>query len=206
MWVSLLIIFIECGLFFPFLPGDGLLFAIGIFIATEQLDILPVHRALELAIMIVLLIAAAFLGNVTGYEIGRKIGPSLYARDGKILKQRYFDQTRLFFDRHGNKALVIGRFLAFVRTYVTVVAGVTRMDRRRFFFWSFAGAALWVVSITLVGYFLGNAVPWLANNIDYVVIAIAFVGFIPMAFEVIKERRASAAATEESRTKVSDPN
>ena len=106
-----------------------------------------------------LLTAAAFLGNVVGYEIGRAIGPPLYERDGRILKRKYFDQTHAFFDKHGNKALVIGRFVPFVRTFITVVAGVTRMDRRRFFFWSFVGAVLWVVSITLLGYFLGAAFP-----------------------------------------------
>ena len=88
------------------------------------------------------------LGNIVGYEIGRAIGPPLYERDGRILKRKYFDQTTAFFDKHGNKALVIGRFVPFVRTYITVVAGVTRMDRARFFLWSLVGAVLWVVSIT----------------------------------------------------------
>ena len=87
-------------------------------------------------------IVGAFLGNVIGYEIGRWIGPPLYERDGRILKRKYFDQTTAFFDKHGNKALVIGRFVPFVRTYITVVAGVTRMERRRFFLWSAVGAVL----------------------------------------------------------------
>ena len=146
-WISLVIIFVECGLFFPFLPGDTLLFAIGLFIATEQLDVFPGPPLVELSIAMVLLIVAAFLGNVVGYEIGRKIGPPLYERDGRILKRKYFDQTTAFFDRHGNKALVIGRFVPFVRTYITVVAGVTRMDRARFFLWSLVGAVLWVVDL-----------------------------------------------------------
>ena len=77
-----------------------------------------------------LLTIAAFLGNVVGYEIGRKVGPPLYQRDGRIMKRKYLDQTTAFFDKHGNKALVIGRFVPFVRTYITVVAGVTMMDRR----------------------------------------------------------------------------
>ena len=107
-----------------------------------------------------LLTAAAFLGNVAGYEIGRAIGPPLYERDGRVLKQKYFDQTRVFFDKHGNKALVIGRFVPFVRTYITVVAGVTRMDRRRFFLWSFVGAvALGRSASRCSGYFLGTRVP-----------------------------------------------
>ena len=106
----------------------------------------------------------AFAGNVIGYEIGRWIGPPLYERDGRILKRKYFDQTSAFFDKHGNKALVIGRFVPFVRTYITVVAGVTRMDRRRFFLWSAVGAVGWVLSITLLGYFLGQTFPWLRRE------------------------------------------
>ena len=104
------------------------------------------------------------LGNVAGYEIGRAIGPPLYHREGRILKKKYFDQTEEFFDKHGNKALVIGRFVPFVRTYVTVVAGVTRMERRRFLVWSFVGAVFWVLSITLLGYFLGTRIPWLRRQ------------------------------------------
>ena len=107
----------------------------------------------------VLLTGAAFLGNVVGYEIGRAIGPPLYERDGRLLKQKYFDQTRVFFDKHGNKALVIGRFVPFVRTFITVVAGVTRMPRRRFFLWSFIGAVLWVGSILALGLLPGLGVP-----------------------------------------------
>ncbi len=150
-WLSLVIIFIECGLFFPFLPGDTLLFAMGLFITAEKIDVFPGGPATELLIALVLLTTAAFLGNVTGYEIGRGIGPPIYERDGRVLKRKYFDQTQAFFDKHGNKALVIGRFVPFVRTYITVVAGVTLMERRRFFTWSAVGAVLWVTSITLHG-------------------------------------------------------
>ena len=165
-WISLVIVFVECGLFFPILPGDTLLFALGLFIATGQLDLFPGPPFVELLIAMAALTAAAFLGNVVGYEIGRKIGPPLYERDGRIIKRKYFDQTTAFFDRHGNKALVIGRFVPFVRTYITVVAGVTRMERHRFFLWSLVGAVLWVVSICLLGYFLGDAFPGLGESID----------------------------------------
>ena len=96
---------------------------------------------------------------MVGYEIGRGIGPPLYEHEGRIIKRKYFDKTAAFFDRHGNKALVIGRFVPFVRTYITVVAGVTRMKRHRFFLWSAVGAGAWVLSITLLGYFLGPFVP-----------------------------------------------
>ena len=163
-WISLLIVFVECGLFFPILPGDTLLFALGLFIATGQLDLFPGPPFVELLIAMAALTAAAFLGNVVGYEIGRKIGPPLYERDGRIIKRKYFDQTTAFFDHHGNKALVIGRFVPFVRTYITVVAGVTRMERHRFFLWSLVGAVLWVLSICLLGFFLGDAFPALGEQ------------------------------------------
>ncbi len=188
-WLCLAIVFIECGLFFPILPGDTLLFAVGLFIAGDgayRLD-------LNLFVALALLTGAAFLGNVVGYEIGRWIGPPLYERDGRFLKQKYFDQTRAFFDKHGNKALVIGRFVPFVRTFVTVVAGVTRMDRRRFLVWSAVGAVLWVFSITLLGYFLGSAFPALGENIDKAILVILAFSLIPVAYELWKHRRHETA-------------
>ena len=197
LWISLLIIFVECGLFFPFLPGDALLFAFGIFVATGRLDAFPGSRPLELVVGMALMCAAAFAGNVAGYEIGRRIGPPLYARDGRLLKKKYFDETEAFFDKHGNKALVIGRFVAFVRTYITVVAGVTRMDRRRFYVWSLIGAILWVASIAMLGYFLGRRVPWLEGNIDYVIIAIIAFGGVLMVVEALRRRRTNAPEAED---------
>jgi membrane-associated protein len=181
VWLSLAIVFIECGLFFPFLPGDTLLFAIGLFIAGGDLD-------LNLGVALVAFAVAAFLGNVAGYEIGRVMGPPLYERDGRIIKRKYLDQTAAFFDKHGNKALVIGRFVPFVRTFITVVAGVTKMDRHRFFTWSAVGAVLWVVLITLLGYFLGQTVPWLASNIDYAVLVILAFSVLPIGIEMLRSR------------------
>ena len=112
----------------------------GLFIAGEKISIVPGGPLVNLVFALVLLTAAAFAGNVVGYEIGRKIGPPLYEHDGRILKREYFAKTAGFFDKHGRKALVIGRFVPFVRTYITVVAGATRMDRRKFFVWSLIGA------------------------------------------------------------------
>ena len=196
IWLALAIVFVECGLFFPFLPGDTLLFALGLFIAgsdTTGYSILGLgNEPLELVLAMALLVIAAFLGNVAGYEIGRKLGPPLYERDGRVLKKKYFDQTSAFFDKHGNKALVIGRFVPFVRTFITVVAGVTMMDRRRFFVWSGIGAVAWVISITMLGYWLGAAIPALGNNIDYVTLAILAFSAVPIAFEAIKHRRSIA--------------
>ena len=193
LWVSLLMVVIECGLFFPFLPGDTLLFAIGLFVASRN-NIVPGPHGTDLFVALVLFSIAAFAGNVLGYEIGRWIGPPLYERNGRILKRKYFDDTRAFFDQHGNKALVIGRFVPFVRTFITVVAGVTRMERRRFLIWSGVGAVLWVLVVTLLGYFLGSAFPALGENIDKAILVILAVSLIPIVYEIWKKRRRAESA------------
>ena len=193
-WISLGIVFIECGLLFPFLPGDTLLFGLGLFIASEKVDLIPGNTAVELLFALVALTAAGFLGNVCGYEIGRKVGPPLYERDGRLLKRKHFDRTSEFFDRHGSKALVIGRFVPFVRTFITVVAGVTKMHRGKFFTWSLVGSLLWVLSITLLGYFLGSAFPALGENLDKAIIAILAFSLIPVAYEWWKHSRHEAAS------------
>ncbi len=195
IWLALAIVFVECGLFFPFLPGDTLLFALGLFIAGSDATGYSVlglqNEPIELVLAMAMLVVAAFLGNVVGYEIGRKLGPPLYERNGRVLKKKYFDQTAAFFDKHGSKALVIGRFVPFVRTFVTVVAGVTQMNRRRFFVWSAVGAMLWIITITLLGYFLGAAVPALGENIDYVTLAILAFSVLPIAWEWWRHRHTS---------------
>ena len=188
-WISVAIIFVECGLFFPFLPGDTLLFAMGLFVATGRIEVVAGNKAVDMFVAMVILSVGAFLGNVSGYEIGRRIGPPLAHRNGRILKKRYFDQTTAFFDKHGNKALVIGRFVPFVRTYVTVVAGIAKMDRRRFSLWSAVGAVLWVVTITELGYLLGKRWPGLGSNIDKAILVILAFSVIPVAYEYLKRRR-----------------
>jgi len=188
-WISLVIVFVECGLFFPILPGDSLLFAIGIFIAGGELDI-------PLFVAIPALFVAAFAGNVVGYEIGRAVGAPLRNHDGRIIRKKYLDQTHEFFEKHGAKALVIGRFIPIVRTYITLVAGIGRMNRRHFFTWSAVGAALWVTSITLAGYFLGG-VPIIRDNLEAAILLIVFLSVLPMLYEYIKHRREARAIVDE---------
>ena len=189
-WVSVAMVFVECGLLFPILPGDSLLFAAGLFIANGKLGV-------NIALACLILTVAAFAGNVVGYEIGRAIGPPLYERDGRILKKKYFDQTTVFFDRYGNQALVLGRFVPIVRTFVTVVAGVGKMDRRRFFTWSGVGAVLWASGITLLGYFLGQAFPVLQDKLELAILAIVAFSVLPVLVEYLRHRRqANAVVTE----------
>ncbi len=185
-WVSAAIVFIECGLLFPILPGDSLLFAVGLFIAEGSIDI-------NIAVACLLLTVVAFLGNVVGYEIGRAVGSPLYEREGRFLKKKYFDDTHAFFEKHGAKALVIGRFVPIVRTFITVVAGVGRMDRRHFFVWSGVGALLWATGVTLVGYFLGQTFPVLKEHLEAAVLLIVAVSVVPMVIEFIRARRGRTA-------------
>lgn len=191
-WISLAIVFIECGLFFPILPGDSLLFAIGMFTVNNQANFdIPLH------VSIPALMVAAFAGNVVGYEIGRKIGEPLYDRDGRIIKRKYFDQTNAFFDKHGNKALVIGRFVPIVRTFITVVAGVSKMDRRRFFTWSAVGAVLWVGLIVSLGAMLGN-VAFVRDNLETAILLIVALSVAPMIIEYIRHRGQANVVLDES--------
>jgi len=185
LWISAIIIFAECGLFTAFLPGDSLLFTIGLFAA------LP-HNPLGLPfwLVLVVLVAAAFLGNVVGYEIGRAIGTPLYKRDGRLIKRAYIDKTTEFFERYGNRAIVLGRFVPIVRTFITVVAGVGKMERRRFFTYSFIGALLWAVGVTVLGYFLGQ-ISFVKSNLEIMLLLIVAVSLIPVAIEYLRHRAAA---------------
>jgi len=193
-WLGIVLLFIECGLFFPFLPGDTLLFAMGLFIADGRVVILPGGKVVDTVFCIVVYIAAAFLGNVIGYEIGLKMGPGIYERDGRVIKREYLDQTRTFFDKHGSPALLIGRFVPIVRTYVTLVAGVTEMNRRKFFLWSLIGAVLWVIVITLLGAVLGTTFPWIGEKIDLVTYGLLAVTVVGIIVEWLRKRRQAEAA------------
>lgn len=195
-WVGVAIVFIECGLLFPILPGDSLLFSVGLFIARGDIDV-------NIWLACLILSAAAFLGNVTGYEIGRAVGAPLYEREGRFLKKKYFDQTHAFFEKHGAKALVIGRFVPIVRTFITVVAGVSRMDRRHFFVWSAVGAVLWATGLTLLGHALGG-VQFIHDNLEAAILLIVAFSVLPMVFEFLRHRSATRTAVEETAEVVKD--
>lgn len=185
-WVSVFIVFAECGLLFPILPGDSLLFSVGLFVNRAEAGEAGISVPIVTACLV--LTVAAFLGNVVGYEIGRAIGEPLRERDGRFLKKRYFDQTHEFFERYGARALVLGRFVPIVRTFITVVAGVGKMDRRHFFVWSAVGATLWATGLTLLGYFLGG-IDFLQHNIEAAVLVIVAVSVLPMVIEYVRHRR-----------------
>lgn len=189
-WVSMLIIFAECGLFTFFMPGDSLLFTIGLVIQNpDQLIDLRVN----IVVACIVLTAAAFLGNVVGYEIGRAVGTPLYTRSGRLLKREHFDKAHVFFEKHGNTAIVLARFVPVVRTFITAVAGVSKMGRKQFFTYSFIGALLWASGVTLLGYFLGQ-ISFVRNHIDVMLILIVVASLVPVLVEYLRHRRQQAKA------------
>jgi len=189
-WVSLVVIFVECGLFIFFMPGDSLLFTIGLAIQSHPHGI---DLRINIVVACIVLTTAAFLGNVVGYEIGRGVGTPLYTRGGRLLKREHFDKAHAFFEKHGSKAIVLARFVPVVRTFITVVAGVTKMDRRRFFTYSFIGALGWATGVTLLGYFLGQ-ISFVRNHIDIMLILIVAVSLVPVAVEYLRHRSQARGA------------
>ena len=180
-WVSTAIVFIECGLLFPILPGDSLLFAIGLFIAEGSLN-------LNIVTACIILTVAAFIGNVVGYEIGRAIGTPLYGRDGRFINKANFDKTHAFFEKHGGKSIFLARFVPIVRTFVPFVAGIGKMSYGYFITYNIVGGITWVALFTFAGYFFGN-IPFMRDNFEYVIIAIILVSVLPMVYEWWKARR-----------------
>jgi membrane-associated protein len=189
-WVSLVIILVECGLFTFFMPGDSLMFTIGLAIQNPaQL----VDLRVNIIVACLVLTAAAFLGNVLGYEIGRAVGTPLYERGGRLLRPEHFDKAHAFFDRHGSMAIVLARFVPVVRTFITAVAGVSKMDRRRFFTFSFIGAFLWATGVTLMGYFLGQ-IGFVRTHIDVMLILIVALSLLPVGVEYLRHRSQPSTA------------
>jgi membrane-associated protein len=182
VWVAAGIIFAECGLLIGFfLPGDSLLFVVGLFVGNGAIGT-------PLWATCLILFIAAFAGNLLGYWIGLRAGPALFRRENsRIFKKKYIDHTEEFFNRYGAAAIILGRFIAIVRTFITVLAGAGKMDFRRFALYSAIGAALWTISLTVLGYLIGN-VPVIKNNLEYAIILIVIVSVVPIAIHRLKAR------------------
>ncbi|MGL5406753.1 MAG: DedA family protein [Propionibacteriaceae bacterium] len=201
--VVALIIFAECGLF-ALLPGDSLLFAVGMLTAMglSEGDAPIIHyfgsKPLTLVFVCVALFCAAILGNLCGYWLGRLIGPPLFKpRDGllgKAFDPKYVDKTHDFFEKYGSSALILARFVPFVRTFVTMIAGIGKMDLRKFMGFTAIGGALWIGIVTVAGYFLGS-IPFIRNHIGSALIAIVFISLIPMIVGYLNEKRKAAKVT-----------
>lgn len=177
------ILLIECALLIGLvLPGDSLLFIVGILLATGFITT-PVWIA------IVAMSVSAILGNLLGYWTGAKLGPKLFNKpDSRIFKQEYVVITQNFFEKHGPRAIVLARFVPVVRPVITSMAGVARMNFRVYATYSTIGGILWVVTLTLAGYFFGG-IPFVADNIELVTLGIVGLSLIPVILEVLKQRK-----------------
>ena len=180
------ILLIECALLIGLvLPGDSLLFIVGILLATGFITT-PVWVA------IIAMSVAAILGNLLGYWTGAKLGPKLFSRpDSRFFKQEYVVITQNFFEKHGPRAIVLARFVPVVRPVITSMAGVARMNFRIYATYSTIGGILWVITLTLAGYFFGG-IQFVADNIELVTIGIVGLSLIPVILEVLKQKRAKS--------------
>jgi membrane-associated protein len=176
------VIFAETGLVVtPFLPGDSLLFAVGALTASSGS---PLHVTTALLV----LIAAAVLGNTTNYHIGRWMGPKTLGHDGRFLKKKYLDETHAFFQRYGGLTIVVTRFVPIVRTFAPFVAGVGKMSVLRFQVFNILGGGLWVALLVLAGYAFGTR-PMVKHNFSLVVLAIVIISVLPPALGWLRARR-----------------
>lgn len=188
--ILFLIIFTETGVvIFPFLPGDSLLFVAGALAA--QPSPTTGQPLLSLLYLIPLLLAAAFLGDNLNYFIGDYLGPRVFREDFKLLKRKYLEQTQAFYAKHGGQTIIMARFVPIVRTFAPFVAGVGTMTYRYFASYSIAGAVLWVVSLTLAGYFLGS-IPVIKNNFTFVIYGIVLISVLPPLWQFVRGKLAKA--------------
>lgn len=185
-----LVIFIESSIF-PVLPGDSLLFTAGLFIASGS-----IHAPLWL--VCVLVTASALLGNVVGYYAGRSLGPVLFKNpNSRFFKQEYVDKTHAFLEKHGPKAVVLARFVPFVRTFITWIAGIGRMDPKRYFTYTVIGGVLWAAGITVLGALLGQ-ISFIRQHVEAIFIVIVLISVVPIVIEYFKSRKEKKLATAEN--------
>ncbi|MCC3703092.1 DedA family protein [Rouxiella badensis] len=186
--ILFVILFCETGLVVtPFLPGDSLLFVAG------ALAALPTN-SLDVHLMAFLMVVAAVVGDAVNYTIGRLFGAKLFSNpNSKIFRQSYLDQTHKFYEKHGGKTIILARFVPIVRTFAPFVAGMGRMSYRQFAAYNVIGALFWVLLLTYAGYLFGN-VPFVQNNLKFVIVAIIVVSVLPAIIEVIRHRKTAKNA------------
>jgi membrane-associated protein len=190
--ILFLIIFTETGVIvFPFLPGDSLLFVAGTLAAQPNPE--TGHPLLNIAYLIPLLIAAAFIGDNLNYAIGDYLGPRVFREDFRFLKRKYLEQTQAYYAKHGGKTIIMARFVPIVRTFAPFVAGVGTMTYRFFASYSIAGAVLWVVSLTMLGYLLGSN-EWVKTHYNLVIYGIVLFSIIPPLVQFLKGKLQGDAA------------
>lgn len=181
----LFVVFAETGLLIGFfLPGDSLIFISGMICVSK-----PELLGVNLISLILLLCTAAILGNIAGYWFGYKVGPPLFERkDSLIFKKRYLQITRDFYDKNGGKTLIIGRFLPIIRTFAPILAGVVKIDFKKFMLYNVVGAFAWIGTLCSIGYYLGTYL-WVQQNIGYIVIGLIIITAIPVITTFFKGRK-----------------
>jgi membrane-associated protein len=184
-----IMVFIESGLLFPFLPGDSLLFTAGLLAASNV-----IHVSVWMVIVVAFVAAAA--GDQVGYILGHRFGRRLFKPEARILKTRRLDEAENFFAKYGGASLILGRFVPVVRTYVPLAAGTAQYRYRKFLVWNLSGAALWTIVVTILGVLLGQ-IPFVRNNIDVIAIAIVIVSVLPIAVNVVIRARRNRRARNE---------
>lgn len=185
----LVIIFVETGLLFPLLPGESLLFTGGLLAAQGTLNIWVLAPAVAVV---------AILGDQTGYFIGRRIGPALFKKeDSRFFKKHYVTESHAFFEKYGPMAIILARFMPFVRTFTPVVAGVSYMRYPVYLAFDIVGGALWGGGVTVAGYFLGT-VPFVHQNLEKIILAILFVSLLPALISAGRVYRGRRRATNEA--------
>jgi membrane-associated protein len=172
------LVFIENGLLFPFLPGDSLVFAAAL---------LVVSLGIPLWLLILVAAAAAIAGDIVGYAIGARLGRRLFKPDAKIFKPKYRDQADAFLSRYGALALVLARFVPIVRTFVPPVVGTSSVPYRRFLLWNIVGGLAWAITLCLAGFWLGK-IPAVANNVELIAVGIVVVSVAPFAVAFLRRR------------------
>ena len=180
-----LIVFIESGVLFPVLPGDSMIFALGIL--HNRIPGVP-----EWLTFLVLFIAA-ICGNLVGYWLGRKYGRRLFKDDARYLSTENMHKSEEFFRRYGGVALVLARFVPFVRTFVPIIAGIGKQHYRTFLIWNMLGAALWIGVFMIAGVLLGD-IPAVANNVEIIALAIVAISVLPMVVSYFKARSQKKSA------------
>jgi membrane-associated protein len=186
------IVFIETGLLIGFfLPGDSLLFVTGLMISTGDVlfplgeEMVPVPIWIACAAISI----SAWLGDQTGYWIGRKAGPAIFNKqESKFFSQKNVSRTNSFFERYGAKAIILAHFVPVMRTFVPVAAGIGQMNYRRFLKYNIYGVLGWGTMVTLLGYYLGK-IPFVAEHVEYFTIAFVILSTIPIVMEIVKTRR-----------------
>jgi len=186
LWLLLFVVFAETGLFVGFfLPGDSLIFISGLLCATK-----PQLLDTSFVVLLLLLMFAAILGNVFGYWFGKKAGEKLYTREDSFLfRKKHLIATKDFYDKHGGKTLILGRFLPIIRTFAPILAGVIKIDFKTFMMYNVIGAVAWIGSIASIAYFLGKQFPEIENYIGYIVIGLIVITTIPVLMTYLKSRK-----------------